>query len=143
MAKKKSTRRGRRFAKAGLPKFDAKKHVRLTDLAQKCRISYQSLYLRQRRSDIKAIATNYNGVEVIAFLKKDAEKIIKDGAKPMEKNSVTFKKIEKQLNMARPKLVNILLKLKISPVKRQGDSNRQNLTISQEQFKRVLKEVSA
>lgn len=135
--------RGRRFASEDAPKFDPRKHIKLSDLAKKCKISYQSMYLKQKRSNIKALATNHNGVEVIAFTLADAKKIEKDKAQPMRKDSVPIKDIEEKYNVSRPKLTNVLLKLRISPVKRQGQNNRQTLTVTRSESKKIAKELSA
>lgn len=140
---KKNSRRGKRMASPDAPKFDAKKHIKLSELAKRCNISYQSMYLRQRRNNINAIATNYNGVEVIAFLKEDADKIEKNNPKQMRSDSVSFSDMESEFDISRPKLTGVLLRLKISPVKRQGDKNRQTLTVTKSQYERIKKELNS
>jgi hypothetical protein len=140
---KKDVRRGKRLASPDLPKFDPKKHIKLSELAKRCNISYQSMYLRQKRSAVKAIATNYNGVEIIVFLKSDAKKIEENNPKKMRADNVTFSEIEKEFDISRPKLMNVLLRLKIAPVKRQADKNRQTLTVTKTQYGRIKKELIA
>jgi hypothetical protein len=135
--KKKNERRGKRLASADLPKFDAKKHVRLSDLAKRCGISYQSMYIKQKLHRVDAVATNYNGVEVIAFLKEDAKKIESSNPKPIRSDSVSFNDIEEELQISRPKLTGILLKLRISPVKRRIEDNRQVLTVTKSQYVKI------
>jgi hypothetical protein len=141
--KTKGSRRGKRLASPDAPKFDPKKHITLSELAKRCNISYQSMYLRQRRSNIKAIATNHNGVEIIAFLRSDAKKIEDNNPKKMRADNVTFSEIEQEFDISRPKLMNVLLRLKIAPVKRQAEKNRQTLTVTKSQYGRIKKELNA
>jgi hypothetical protein len=152
VSKNNENRRGRRPADPNAPIFDPKKHVKLSDLAKKCRISYQSMYLRQEKDGIKAIVTrqlsdakkgekSYAGVEVIAFTKKDAKRIEENSPKQMRTDSVTFSEMEKEFDISRPKLTGFLLKLKITPTKRQGNSNRQTLTVTKAQYNQIKQEI--
>lgn len=141
---KKATR-GRKAVTLGMPKFDSSKHIKLNDLAKKCGITYQSLYIRQKRTDIWAIEINLKGRCVIAFTKADAKKIQKDSAKPELKSAVRIDSLENELKLSRPKIQNILIKLRIFSEKRRsgGDQNRSVLTVTSSQATKIRKFVKA
>jgi len=135
--------RGRRLASEDSPKYDPRKHIKLSELARQCNISYQSMYLKQKRTKVKAFAANNNGVEVMVFSLADAKKIADAKARPMRKDSIPLKDLEKELQVSRPKLTNVLLKLRISPVKRQGNDNRQTLTVTSTESQKIREALKA
>lgn len=135
--------RGRRVASKSSPKFDAKKHIKLSVLAKKCNITYQSMYLKQQRTGVSAIPTNLDGVEVMAFTLEDAKKVEDNKALPMRKDSVSLMSLEKKLKISRPKLTNLLLKLRILPVKRQGEDHRQTLTVTTSESEKIIEKLNS
>jgi murein tripeptide amidase MpaA len=142
VTKKASSKQGRRPAPKNAPDFDPKKYIKMSDLAEKMGIAYQSLHVKQQRLQIWAVATRNpeTGSVIIAFTNADAKKLMEKSARKATDSRVFIKDLEKTLNVSRPKLLSTLKKLNIQPSKRRDeDGNRASLTIAESAVKKVRK----
>jgi hypothetical protein len=144
VTKKASSKQGRRPAPKNAPSFDPKKYIKMSDLAEKMGIAYQSLHVKQQRLQIWAVATRNpeTGSVIIAFTNEDAKKLMDKSARKVTESRVFIKDLERKLNVSRPKLLNALKKLKIEPSKRRDDEgNRAALTVAESVVKKIKKQL--
>ncbi len=100
------------------PKFDPKRYVKLSDLAKELKADYRSIFTKQKRLGLFATKCDIDGRDVVCFKNETADKIRKSTAPFIGKNQIQIQDIEKKLKVARPDMLQVLNKLKITPEKR-------------------------
>ena len=111
------------------------------DIAEEQGITYQSAYvIPERRGIPSKKIKDENGKEIVAFSKKNAEKIRQAIAKPISKDRIPLVDVEKELKLNRHQLLKVLKKLHIEPTKRRREpDNRTVPTVHVKSMKKIKK----
>lgn len=124
--------------------YNPKKHVKLKDLAEKLKITYESMYLKQMRLGIKGmkVIDKTNGKKIVVFTNAQAKKLTEKTAKKMPVTRMSVLEAITQLKTNKKDMNKALSSLKITPIKMRREylqGNRTVLTIPKTALKKLKK----